>query len=111
MNTNKAICLLNTLRNASADDSNAMTLPQALIFLTISQHSGISLRDLCEKAGYSAATVTQMVYTLGKGRKRGGDRRPGLELVESTQSDTDFRVRYVTLTSKGEELMRKIYDI
>ena len=76
----------------------------AIVFLTIAQNEGASLKFVAEETGMSMSVMSRTVGALSKTRRMG---RPyGIILVK--QAKDDRRSKELFLSAKGKRLVEKL---
>lgn len=94
---------LSKIRTLSPD----MPVSQVLCLLTVAKTSpeGLSISDLAKKLGLSLPTCSRYVAELGS---HGIRNKEGLELLVSRENPLSRREKTVTLSKKGEALLRSL---
>ena len=77
-----------------------ITYPQYLVFLALSEHQEVSVRELGELLFLNSATLTPLLQRMASA-----------DLVVRTRSTADERITLVRLTEKAKELQPKIADM
>ena len=101
---NKIGIMLTTLRGISP----TMSVQVAHTFLLVAQRQGESLTDLSKGSGFPLSTVSRNLLDLGARNRK---REPGLGLVMTTVDDFELRKKKVSLTPKGQMLIKQLTDI
>jgi DNA-binding MarR family transcriptional regulator len=96
-----AIRLLEAFRRLDPD----LPIQYALSFLTIAENEGLSMRDLSERLGIAQSSASRNVAALSEWHSFG---KPGHDLVEAREDPRERRRKIITLTRKGEALIREL---
>ena len=96
-----AIRLLEAFRRLDPD----LPIQDALSFLTIAENEGLSMRDLSERLGIAQSSASRNVAALSEWHSFG---KPGHDLVEAREDPRERRRKIITLTRKGEALIREL---
>jgi DNA-binding MarR family transcriptional regulator len=96
-----AIHLLEAFRRLDPD----LPIQYALSFLTIAENEGLSMRDLSERLGIAQSSASRNVAALSEWHSFG---KPGHDLVEAREDPRERRRKIITLTRKGEALIREL---
>lgn len=80
-------------------------------FLIASGVPGMSITEVCEKAGVPSGSKTQNILSLATGNSRKGYERSGKKLLSLKKSPDDSRKKQVELTPEGEILRDKMEAI
>ena len=85
-----------------------MTILQAMCFLTVARHPGITQRALSAEVGSSDSATSRILAALSDL----GDRKmaSGFDLIKMTTDKSDRRVKQVRLTPKGQRLLADITE-
>ena len=101
---NKIGIMLTTLRQINP----TMTIQVAHTLLLVAQNPGSSVTEIAKTSGFPLSTMSRNLMDLGKRNRK---REPGLGLVQSATDDYELRKKNVTLTPKGEMLIKHLTDI
>ena len=96
--------MLTTLRQINP----TMTIQVAHTLLLVAQNSGASVTQISKSSGLPLSTMSRNLMDLGSRNRK---REPGLGLVQSVVDDLELRKKNVTLTPKGEMLVKRLTDI
>jgi DNA-binding MarR family transcriptional regulator len=84
---------------------------RAFFYVGLAGEAGMDQGELARKLDTSPSATIRAVQALGKFhwlKDEHGNRRPGLDLIESTQNAQNFRLRTLTLTANGRKLWTKL---
>lgn len=105
--------VLRMLEVLSSELGNEAPLTHARLLLYVAQggDAGVDQGALARMLDVDPGTVARAAQALGKLhhlKDSAGNRRPGLDLINSEQNPQNFRLRTLTLTTKGKALIKEI---
>lgn len=83
------------------------TINQALIFMHIAQHEGVSQKELMKALDMNDGTVSRICAMLSERGNRGAE---GLRLIKIGHHEDDYRRVSLSLTPRGKQLFRSVLD-
>lgn len=95
---------MSTFRNVNP----TMSIQVVHTLMLIALHEGASLTEIATMSGFKMATVSRNILDLGKFNRK---REPGLGLVHTEIDPMELRKKQITLTPKGQDLVRQILEI
>ena len=90
------------------DQKDTLTVPGALLYLSVALNEGKNQRELAELVGSKQTTVARQLLDIGKNHTKRGS--SGLELVDWKFSPTSMREKQYFLTNKGRSLLARMLE-
>ena len=88
-----------------------LTYARVLLYVSVAGDSGMDHGDLTKMLDTSPAATVRATQALGKfhwTKDEHGNKKPGLDLMETEQNPQNFRLRTHKLTAKGKRLIEKL---
>lgn len=86
---------------------DVMPIQMALCFITVAQHSGLTMKDLSDMTGLSQSSCSRNIAALSKWHRY---QKPGHDVVRSEEDPTERRRKIVFLTAKGERIIKSLKE-
>lgn len=84
-----------------------MPTQMAHCLVLVALEPGITMKRMSEKLGLSQSSTSRNIAALGKQHRYG---KPGYDLLAAKEDPVERRRKIVTLTAKGERVMRGIIE-
>lgn len=110
INTALSLKALETLAKELGADV-PLSYVRVLFHVAAAGDAGIDQGQLVKILDMSPSSAVRAVQALGKFswlKDAHGNKKPGLDLLDSVQNPQNFRLRTVTLTANGRRLMGKL---
>lgn len=105
MNTHNLMAVLAEVRKYDPDFS----VPELLAFLMVASRPGqITQSEIRKGLGVSQSSSSRYIQALGKYNRH---KRPGHDWVRADSDVADFRVKWLSLTPKGERVYQDLKQL
>jgi len=101
---------MEVLANALGPDA-PMSYARAFLCVALAGDAGLDQGQMAKQLDASPSSAVRAVQALGKYswlKDQHGNRKPGLDLIDSVQNSRNLRLRTLTLNANGRRLLARL---